>query len=149
MAKGAKGKGENVKAVAATQRKADAKAAKDQVTKAREEDQYWAQAGEGSKSKAQAKKADQVQTAGTCCGELCRAAGLTRASTHCRHSSATRLQPRRQRQSGWQQRRPQAWPPPQAPQQRRLVLLQRSACTRCVPQLCIHTRAEQADCCRR
>ena len=53
-------KGENSKAVEARVRKEETKRSANEKQKAQAEDREWAAAGEGAKSKAQAKKQDQV-----------------------------------------------------------------------------------------
>ena len=60
MPKGGGVRGENPKATAAKSRKAEQEASKEAASKAKQEDQYWAEAGAGAKSKAQAKKDDQA-----------------------------------------------------------------------------------------
>ena len=60
MPKNGKKVSENPKAAAARDRKAETQAVKEHQQKAKAEDQYWADAGAGAKSKAQAKKDDQV-----------------------------------------------------------------------------------------
>ena len=54
--------GTNPKAVAAKEKKADAKEREEVQRLKQAEDEQWAAAGEGAKSKAQAKKDEQVDT---------------------------------------------------------------------------------------
>ena len=58
-------KKENTKAVEARAKKEDSKRAADAKQKAQEEDREWSAAGDGAKTKAQAKKQDQVRS--SCC----------------------------------------------------------------------------------
>ena len=54
-------KGENSKAVEARARKEETKQAANEKQRVLSEDREWAQAGEGAKTKAQAKKQDQAR----------------------------------------------------------------------------------------
>lgn len=55
-------KGENTKAVEARARKEETKRAANDKQRAVAEDREWAEAGEGARTKAQAKKQDQART---------------------------------------------------------------------------------------